>query len=70
MDDKKKHITSRVIIFILIISLLFTGALLASMFLKLNNQNTYLQATKINAAYNNFMLTIAKDIIYLRLTNI
>jgi len=40
------------------------------MFLKLNNQNTYLQATKINAAYNNFMLTIAKDIIYLRLTNI
>jgi len=69
VDNKKKNISRRVVIFTIIISFLFTTALLTSVFLKQKNQTTYLQATHVNNAYHNLMMIMAKDLAYLKLVN-
>lgn len=69
VDKNKKKIFQRVVIFTLIISVLFTSALLTSVFLKQNNQNIYMQATHINSAYHKLMMVLTKDITFLKYAN-
>ena len=70
VEDGKKNISRRVVIFIFVISALFTAALLTSVFIKQNNQKTYLQAARINSAYHNFMMILTIDIYFVQIINI
>lgn len=70
MDDSKKKITRRVVIFILVLALLYTGSVLTSVFLKRSNASTYLKAATVNTNYNVFMLMITRAATYLKLINL
>jgi len=70
VDDKKKHIIRRVLIFIVITSIIMIAIELTLIILKLQNQDIFLSASGINQFYNNFMLLLTRATSHLKLTNL
>lgn len=69
IDDRKKTITYRILTFTILIVLLLFGILIATVLVKLSNQNMYLNTLSINTAFNKFMMTVSKDVYFMKIVN-
>jgi hypothetical protein len=69
IDDRKKNISTRIIIFTVITILLLLGVLLAGALIKLSNQNTSLNIININKSFNTFLLTVSREIYAMKMLN-
>lgn len=52
VDDKKKRLSGRILIFTIGMVIVLLGALLAASLVKINNKNSALLTVSINSAYN------------------
>jgi hypothetical protein len=69
IDDKKKNIATRILVFTFGMILLLLGALLAAILIKLGNQNLSLSTININSAFNSFLLTVANEVSVMKSIN-
>ena len=60
VDDKKKRLSGRILIFTIGMVIVLLGALLAASLVKINNKNSALLTVSINSAYNQFMMMVTE----------
>lgn len=53
----------------MIMAILLVASLLAAIFIKLNNQNVYLNTIKVNTAYNDFILLMTSSVTTMKSLN-